>query len=84
MQIFGVLLKHSIKEIRNLRSNKIKVEVSDFVLFPVNASKLIKTRHALIMSKTSRGRKLLEKIDSEFIKEIQSLNLNVVREEFTQ
>lgn len=82
MQVFGILLKSVMTEITTLKRAGTKVEVKDFAMYPLNATKIMKLRKVLLVSSSAKGAKILDKIDTAFMKEVEKLSLRVVREEF--
>jgi len=81
IQNFGTLLKIVVSDVQELKKAKKRFSPKDFALYPINASKLARTRKVLLVSDSKRGEKILDAIDTKWMEEVQKSNLKVVREE---
>ena len=81
LQVFGSLLKVVVVDLQERKKSKKKYSPKDFALYPLNTRKIAKLRKVLLVSSTTKGTKILDEIDLEFMSEVAKQNLKVIREE---
>jgi hypothetical protein len=81
-QVAGILLKNLLTIVKNTEKND-KLKSSDFIFYPFSLFEIAKNKKLLMQAK-GFGIKILNQVDSSFLKELEESKLRVYREEFTK
>ena len=77
-----VVIKTMLNYIKEENKKQIRIKESSLFIYPLNMSKIVKSRKILLVAKDKIGETHQEELDKRLVKEFEVANIKIMRNQF--